>query len=98
MTSYDTIRRAEQKVLMYVSKLRVLRAEGELLVADFGRPQNIIMYLISLVTRSMEEVLDNVKGLLPEMFRSTGFNQVAETSRFMTAVGTVSIYKALKPA
>ena len=64
MTSYDTIRRAEQKVLMYVSKLRVLRAEGELLVADFGRPQNIIMYLISLVVRLGEETSDNVKGLL----------------------------------
>jgi hypothetical protein len=41
--------------------------------------------------------MDNIKGLLPEMFARAGFSQVEETARYMTLVGTLALYKAQKP-
>ncbi|CAG1008724.1 MAG: methyltransferase domain-containing protein [Candidatus Methanoperedens sp.] len=75
---------------------RVLSPVGELHVADFGKLQNALMYLISLVFRHLEETRDNINGLLPEMFRKVGFEQVEETARFMTLFGTLSLYRAKK--
>ncbi|HWR72505.1 MAG TPA: methyltransferase domain-containing protein [Nitrospirota bacterium] len=75
---------------------RVLRPGGELHVADFGKPQNVLMYVISLIIRHFEEVSDNVQGLLPEMFRKAGFEQVEATAHYMTIFGTLSLYRARK--
>lgn len=75
---------------------RVLLSGGELHVADFGKPHNALMYLISLVFRHLEEAGDNIRGLLPEMFQKAGFERVEETDRFMTPFGTLSLYRARK--
>jgi ubiquinone/menaquinone biosynthesis C-methylase UbiE len=75
----------------------VLKPGGELHVADFGEPQNVFMRAISLVVRHFEEASDNVQGLLPEMFRKAGFEQVEETAHYMTIFGTLSLYKTRKP-
>jgi len=77
---------------------RVLRPGGELHVADFGKPNSALMYLISLIVRRHQEALDNFKGLLPEIFREVGFEQVEESARYMTVFSTLSLYKARKPA
>jgi len=87
----------ENKIRSLKEVFRVLRPEGELHVADFGKPQNALMYLISLVIRCLEETSDNVKGLLPEMLRNAGFDQVRETARYMTIFGTLALYRARKP-
>jgi len=87
----------ENKVRSLREVFRVLRPGGELHVADFGKPQNALMYLISLVIRCLEETSDNVKGLLPEMLRNAGFDQVEETARYMTIFGTLALYRARKP-
>ncbi|MDO8686508.1 MAG: methyltransferase domain-containing protein, partial [Clostridiales bacterium] len=76
---------------------RVLKPGGELHVADFGKPQNVIMYAISLVMRRLEETQDNIKGLLPEMFHDACFVQIHETARYMSIFGTISLYRAVKP-
>jgi SAM-dependent methyltransferase len=76
---------------------RVLRAGGELHVADFGKPGTLPAYLISLIIRLFEDVMDNIKGLLPEMFAKAGLSQVVETAQYMTIVGTLALYKARKP-
>lgn len=76
---------------------RVLRPGGELHVADFGKPHNATMSLVSLVIRYFEEASDNIQGLLPEMFRHAGFRQVEETAQFMTVFGTLSLWRAIKP-
>jgi len=47
--------------------------------------------------RRLEETIDNIKGLLPEMFRDAGFGQVNETARYMSIFGTISLYRAVKP-
>jgi ubiquinone/menaquinone biosynthesis C-methylase UbiE len=87
----------ENKVLTIKEIFRVLSPGGELHVADFGKPQNALMYLISLVFRHLEETRDNINGLLPDMFYKAGFEQVEETARFMTLFGTLSLYRARKP-
>jgi len=68
-----------------------------LYVADFGKPQNALMRLTSLIMRWLEENHDNVKGFLPKMFRNAGFDHVEETAKFMTMFGTISLYRAQKP-
>jgi SAM-dependent methyltransferase len=75
---------------------RVLRPGGELHVADVGRPQNALMSLLSFVVGRFEDVSDNVKGRLPEIFHGAGFQQAEETARYMTPFGTLSMYRAQK--
>jgi len=88
---------SENKAHTLKEVLRVLKPGGELHVADFGKPQNILMHLISLIIRHLEETSDNLKGLLPEMFRNASFEKVEETTRYMTMFGTVALYTARKP-
>jgi ubiquinone/menaquinone biosynthesis C-methylase UbiE len=87
----------EDRVRSLKEAFRVLKPKGELHVADFGKPQNAVMYLISRIVQRLEETSDNVKGLLPEMFRNAGFDQIEETARYMTVFGTVALYRARKP-
>lgn len=90
----------ENKVRTLQEVFRVLRPQGELHVADWGKPQNLLMRVASLPLRmfdGLETTRDNVEGLLPEMFRKAGFEQVEEAAQFMTLFGTLSLYKARKP-
>lgn len=87
----------EDKIRAFEEIFRVLKPGGEFHVADFGKPHNAVMWLVSLLMRWFEEVSDNIKGLLPEMFRQAGFEQIEETARYTTIFGTVSLYKMRKP-
>jgi ubiquinone/menaquinone biosynthesis C-methylase UbiE len=78
--------------------VRVLRWGGEFHVVDFGKPHNAYARLISLVMQRFEQASDNVKGLLPEMFRQAGFDRVEETAWYATIFGSLSLYRARKPA
>lgn len=73
---------------------RVLRPGGELHVLDFGKPHSVYGLLVSYLLRWTEELIDNVKDLLPVMFRSAGFVDVQERGRFTTLLGSVSLYQA----
>lgn len=77
---------------------RVLRPGGELHVLDFGRPHSGYGHLLAYLFRHLEEVADNVDGLLPEMFAGAGFGKVQETERFTTIVGELVLYRMVKPA
>lgn len=80
---------------------RVLRLGGELHIADWGKPQNWLMRVAFLWVQLLdgfETTADNVHGWLPELFRAAGFEGVQETARYATIVGTLSLYRARKPA
>ena len=86
----------EGKVRTLEEVRRVLRAGGELHVADFGRPQNLLMRVASLPWRAFdgrETTSDNVAGRLPEMMRRCGFMGVHESARYKTLFGTLSLYQ-----
>lgn len=87
----------EEKIRTLKEVFRVTKPGAELHLADFGKPHNFIMFLISLVMRLFEETEDNIKGMLPDMFRNAGFSDVQETARFASIFGTISLYRAVKP-
>jgi len=76
---------------------RVLGPGGELHVVDFGKPHTVWARLISRTLQRFEEVEDNLNGLLLEMFRQAGLDQVAETARYATVFGTLSLYQGQRP-
>ena len=75
---------------------RVLKPGGELHVADFGRPHNRRMWLISLLVRCFEETADAIDGLLPEFMTEAGFKAVEETACYGTVSGTIRLHRARK--
>jgi ubiquinone/menaquinone biosynthesis C-methylase UbiE len=77
---------------------RIMRPGGELHVADFGRPHRPLMALIAAFTHRLEQVGDNMKGLLPGVVRDAGFQSVEETVHYSTPIGTLTLYRASKPA
>lgn len=87
----------EQKRQTLKEMFRILQPGGELHVADFGKPHNVVMFAVSLIVQRLEEVADNMKGLLPELIREAGFDGVEETARYSAAFGTLSLLKAAQP-
>ncbi len=80
--------------------LRVLRPGGELHVADWGRPTNIVMRGLFLMIQCLdgfETTRDNVAGKLVELFEQAGFTAVSERQTLHTAYGTMALYRAVKP-
>jgi len=90
----------ENKVNTLTEVFRVLRPGGQLHVADWGAPSNISMRIAFLSVQMLDgfkTTADNVKGLLPEMFSSAGFEEAQESAQYMTISGTLSLYRARKP-
>ena len=75
---------------------RVLRPQGELHILDFGPPQNVLAWLISLIFRRLERTADNIARRLPGMFRQAGFIAVEQTVQQMTILGTLALYRGRK--
>ncbi len=78
---------------------RVLKPGGELHIADWGKPNNIIMRLAFYGVQFLDgfkTTRDNVKGLLPEYIRNANFINVETRKSFNTIFGTLSLYKGLK--
>jgi len=79
---------------------RVLRPDGELHVADWGKPHNAVMRMLAgllLWSTHGDRVADNVEGRLPELCGSAGFADARETAHFSSVFGTLSLYSARKP-
>ena len=80
--------------------IRVLRPGGELHVADWGRPANIVMRGLFLMIQCLdgfETTRDNVAGRLVALFDEAGFTDVAERQTFSTIFGSMALYRAVKP-
>ena len=87
----------ENKIRALKEVFRVLQPNGELHIADFGKPQNIPMHFPSLIIRHLEEACDSVKGLLPKIFQLAGFQEIKEKGKYSSLFGTIALYKMRKP-
>jgi ubiquinone/menaquinone biosynthesis C-methylase UbiE len=76
---------------------RILAPTGELIVADWGRPQNLLMRAAFFPVRlldGMENTRDNVQGELTPLVRAAGFSRADKLSDFATPLGTISLIRA----
>ncbi len=89
----------ENKLRTLNEIFRVLKPQGELHIADWGKAQNGLMRIAFLSIQILDgfrTTADNVNGLLPELMAKAGFDETKEKDRFMTLYGTLSLYKARK--
>lgn len=88
---------AENKRHTLVEVFRILKPDGALHVADWGKAQNVVMrgafFLVQLLD-GFATTTENVQGKLPDYFREAGFIDVEETKCLMTVFGTLSLYSA----
>jgi ubiquinone/menaquinone biosynthesis C-methylase UbiE len=89
----------DSKRRTFAQVFRVLKPGGELHVADWGRAANPLMraaFVSIQLLDGFDNTADNVSGLLPGMMQAAGFGEIAETRRFSTIWGTLSLYRASK--
>jgi len=79
---------------------RVLRDNGELHVADWGRPSDPAMAMAFLGIRLLdgfENTAENYRGELPAIFEEAGLEGAEQTDRLRTPFGTLALYRARRP-
>jgi ubiquinone/menaquinone biosynthesis C-methylase UbiE len=79
---------------------RVLRAGGELHVADWGEPRSVPAKLGALAIRKFDgdaPTRDNLAGRLPQLFEAGGLVDARERARVAAPLGVVSLYSARRP-
>ncbi len=90
----------EDKLLTLSEVHRIIRRGGQLYIGDWGKPQARFMraaFLVIQLLDGFETTRANVQGLLPQFIRDSGFDDVQETARLWTLLGTLSVYQARKP-
>jgi ubiquinone/menaquinone biosynthesis C-methylase UbiE len=89
-----------QKIATIKEIHRTLKPGGQLHVADWGKPTNLLMrslfYFIQILD-GFHTTSENVKGLLPEIIQQCGFDSVKVCNHFSTVFGTMTLYSAQKP-
>jgi SAM-dependent methyltransferase len=89
----------EDKVKTLAEMYRVLKLDGELHVADWGKPTNFLMRIAFLpvqILDGFDTTRDSVIGALPDLMKVAGFQIVKETKTLSTFFGTISLYVARK--
>lgn len=90
----------EQKPVALQEAFRVLRPAGMLILADWGRPQDPLMWSAFTLVRSTDgwaNTAANAQGRMPELMRQAGFAEVTIADRFRTLLGTLDLVTARKP-
>jgi ubiquinone/menaquinone biosynthesis C-methylase UbiE len=78
---------------------RVLKPNGKLIIADWGKAENIVMRLtfgLVQVLDGFKTTNDNVKGRMPDFIAKAGFADVVICKSINTAIGTFSYFTANK--
>lgn len=76
---------------------RVLHPDGELHILDFGAPYTRLGRLATPLLRHLEQLADNLDGLIPTMMKGAGFAHVTVTHQeTIGAVATLTCLSARK--
>lgn len=89
---------SEQKHNSLLEIKRVLKPDGELHIADWGKASSILMRSLFLFVQLLDgfkTTNDNVKGLLPSYIENAGFKKVEIKKNYATIFGTLTLYKAV---
>lgn len=80
--------------------LRVLRPNGQLLIADWGRPRRLLsrvaFYMVQLLD-GFETTQANAEGKLPSLVEQAGFKPVSLVQKITVPLGAVDLIDARKP-
>jgi ubiquinone/menaquinone biosynthesis C-methylase UbiE len=90
---------AETKVKCLKEIHRVLKPNGNLIVADWGKAQNRLMRLVFGFVQLLDgfkTTNDNVKGRMPEFIEAAGFQNAIVKWSINTAIGTFSYFQSNK--
>lgn len=77
----------------------VLRPGGKLVLTDYGRQRTRLMRLgfrIVQVADGFEDTRPNAEGVLPELIRLAGFEDVREAEVVSTLTGSISVHVAFR--
>jgi ubiquinone/menaquinone biosynthesis C-methylase UbiE len=88
-----------QKIASFKEINRVLKSQGELHIADWGKAETKLMRLLFFVVQVFDNFYttnDNIKGKLPQLIQNRGFQQVEIVGNQSTLFGTLSYFKAVK--
>lgn len=78
---------------------RVLKPDGEIHIADWGKPSNLLMDILFFFVRLLdgfENTSVNRKGELIHYFMGHGFKYTFESKKYDTLFGTLRLLKARK--
>lgn len=74
---------------------RVLSPNGRFLIADFGKPRDGLMRLVTFWMSKFEQTAEHFNGHIPQLLRSAGFGSITELEYFRTLFGPVTILRAI---
>ncbi|MBI1782727.1 MAG: class I SAM-dependent methyltransferase [Sphingobacteriales bacterium] len=89
---------AEQKHNSLVEIKRVLKPNGELHIADWGKASSVLMRSLFFFVQLLDgfkTTNDNIKGLMPAYIENAGFKKVEVKRNYSTIFGTLTLYKAI---
>jgi ubiquinone/menaquinone biosynthesis C-methylase UbiE len=90
---------AETKLSCLKEIYRVLKPKGKLIIADWGKAQNLLMRITFGFVQLLDgfkTTNDNVKGLMPQFMKDAGFEKVEVVKSINTLIGTFSYINAAK--
>ncbi len=90
---------AIEKKSALVKACEMLRSRGELYIADFGPPQNLLMRIASAPAHVFDRkhrLAPNLRGQIPAMMKGAGFYAAEEVDKRMTIFGSLWFYRAMK--
>lgn len=78
---------------------RIIKTDGQLIIADFGRSDSWLQRLLFNLIRGLDgfkPTSANAKGLIPSLITDAGFVNPVIKQKFKTVFGEVHIFKAIK--
>lgn len=85
----------QQKLLAFSEFKRVLKPDGQVHIADWGKASNLLMRLMFNIVQWLDgykTTNDNVKGKIPSILKQSGFCNITISQKFNTVLGTVEIF------